>query len=112
MLRSLIFFTGLSLIFCLSGCAHVPSEKQSIWVQGEVRRPGKYYIDKKLAYIVVIMGARGYTMNADPTKVIIDRKSKSFMLDLSTSKKRPGPHLAETFLIQPGDRITVPKKKQ
>ena len=112
MLRSFIFLTGISLILCLSSCRHTPPPKKTIFIQGEVRRPGKYFIDKKLAYLVVIMGARGYTRNADPTKVIIDRKSKSFILDLSTSKDKPGPHLAETFLIQDGDRITIPKKRQ
>lgn len=112
MLRPLFLITAITCVFLLSGCGHFGRERESIVIQGEVNRPGIYYIDKKLAYIVVVLGARGYTANADPSKVIIERDSKSFVLDMSTPKDKPGPFLAEQFRIQDGDIITVPKKKE
>ena len=112
MLRPLFLLTAIISVFLSSGCGHFGKERESIIVQGEVNRPGVYYIEKKLAFIVVVLGARGYTSQADPTKVIIERDSKSFVLDMSTPKDKPGPFLAVQFKIQDGDVITVPKKSE
>lgn len=107
----MFLITSITFSLLVSGCGHLSEDKEAITIQGEVRRPGVYFIKNKLAYIVVVMGARGYTPNADNSKVIIDRGSKSFMLDMSTPKEKPGPFLAEQFKIQGGDVITVPKKQ-
>jgi protein involved in polysaccharide export with SLBB domain len=112
MFKSGLLLTAAALMLIFSGCGHLTPKKQKIRIQGEVRRPGVYLIQDNIVYIVAIMGARGYTFDADPSKVIIDRKSKSVILDMSTPKGKPGVHLAEKFLVRGGDVITIPKKKK
>ena len=112
MSRSGLLLTAIALSLMFSGCAHKQAEKQYVTIMGEVNRPGDYFIKKRVPYILVLLEARGYTEFADSTQVIVERNSKSVILDLSIPKSKQPPHLAETFMIYPYDIITVPKKKR
>ena len=96
----------------ISSCTTTENNQKYVILLGAVNRPGTYLITKKVPFILLLLQARGYAENADPTKVVIERDSKSAVLDLSIYKNKPAPHLAETFLIHPYDRIFVPEKKK
>lgn len=107
------YLKTLILVTILMGIAGCQSAKprDTVTIIGEVNRPGVYFIKKPTPFMILLFGARGYTENADSTKIIIERKSKSVILDLSIPANKPAPHLAETFMIYPFDKITVSKKK-
>lgn len=112
MLRSIYLFIVASSVLLLFGCAHREPERKYITIMGAVNRPGVYFIKHKVPYILILMQARGYTDFADPTRVIVERNSKSVILDLNISKSTPSPHLAEKFMIYPYDVIVVPVKRK
>lgn len=108
-MRYLKFLLLITIIVCVVGCKST-KPRETVTIVGEVNRPGVYFIKKPTPFMILLLGARGYTENADATKVIIERKSKSIILDLSIPANKPAPHLAETFTIYPFDVITVSKK--
>jgi len=107
------YFKFLVLIIIIVGVVGCKSTKprETVTIIGEVNRPGIYFIKKPTPFMILLLGARGYTENADATKVIIERNSKSIILDLSIPVSKPPPHLAETFTVYPFDVITVSKKE-
>lgn len=110
MIRFGLFLISICLILGFCSCSSTKN-RQYVTFQGEVNRPGDYFINNKIPYILVLLEARGYTDQADSSKVIVERKGKSVILDLSIPVNREAPHLAEKFIIYPFDKITVPKKK-
>jgi protein involved in polysaccharide export with SLBB domain len=112
MLKSGLLLIAIALLMLLSGCAHKEDERKYITIMGAVNRPGDYFVNSKVPYILILLEARGYTEFADSTQVIVERNSKSVILDLSIPESQQPPHLAEKFMVYPYDVITVPKKKQ
>ena len=86
--------------------------ENTLLYKGEVNRPGDYFINNNIPYILVLLEARGYTDNADASKVIVERKNKSVILDLSIPVTKRAPHLAEKFILHPYDIVTVPSKSR
>lgn len=118
MMRSVLFFITVSLMLCVTSCSTGRGSSQVIIMQGEVNRPGEYQLTgeyktkKEIPYILVLLGARGYTDNADASKVIVERNGKSVILDLSIPVTKEAPHLAEKFILHANDIVTVPKIKR
>ncbi len=99
------------LVFLLGGCVSGSMEREYVTIQGAVSRPGRYFVNKHVPYIILLFEARGYAPDADSENVIVERQGKSVILDLSIPENRPPPHLAEQFRVHPYDLITVPSKK-
>ena len=107
-----LLFISICIVLCLSACSTGNTPRKYVTIQGEVNRPGDYFINNNIPYILVLLEARGYTDNADASKVIVERKNKSVILDLSIPVTKRAPHLAEKFILHPYDIVTVPSKSR
>ncbi|MDO9575170.1 MAG: polysaccharide biosynthesis/export family protein [bacterium] len=79
-----------------------------IYILGEVRSPGKYYMGSKELGVMECIGfAGGYTSTAELTKVSVVRGGKIIPVDLSNVLKG---NLDENINLKPGDRVYLPGK--
>jgi protein involved in polysaccharide export with SLBB domain len=80
-------------------------------IQGEVNKPGEYELSGRIPYVKALSMAGGYTTDAD-ANVTIKRGDTEIVKDMMIPKSRVELSTAETFLIEPGDIITVSKKNR
>ena len=85
----------------------------SVYVTGNVLRPGKVPLDKPLTVLEAIMEAGGYGAGADLEEVSVIRyysgRNVTYYLDLEPVLSG-GP--VSPFYLRPGDIVTVPQKIQ
>jgi protein involved in polysaccharide export with SLBB domain len=81
-------------------------------IQGEIKNPGEYKLTESISYVQALGMAGGYTPDCDANNVTIKRGDTEIVKDMMIPKSTVGPSTAETFLIQAGDIIIVPKRKK
>ncbi len=88
--------------------------KRRFTVLGEVQKPGSYDMpDQQAVTVLQAIGmAGGYTRIANPSRVTLMRKqganSQTYALD---AKRMATGNAESTFLVQPGDVITVAESR-
>jgi len=84
----------------------VVTQEEEYFVQGEVKREGKYPLMGDATLLQVLATAGGYTEFADPRKVQVIRKDGVTIYDAKAIEARR----AEDPLIQHGDVVKVPRR--
>lgn len=81
---------------------------KGIFILGEVKSPGRYYVGGKEFGVMECIGlAGGYTSAADLEKVSVVREEKILSVNLSNVLKGK---LDENIKLKPGDCIYLPRK--
>ncbi|MEA3432192.1 MAG: polysaccharide biosynthesis/export family protein [candidate division WOR-3 bacterium] len=83
---------------------------KNIYVLGEVRYPGKYYmVSEEIGVMEAVGLAGGYTGAADLKKVSVARGKKIIPVDLSNVLKG---NLNENINLKPGDCVYLPRRPE
>lgn len=85
-------------------------KRNFIWVEGEVRQPGKFPYQEGLTALAVVIQAGGWTDLGSPNRATISRlgpdgKTEVIRAKLKDIREGKRPDLP----LKPGDRITVPQ---
>ena len=84
----------------------VTAEEDEYFVQGEVKREGRYPLSRDLTVLQAIVTAGGYTDYAKKSQVKIIRGNEVLVFDTDRIEERK----EKDPLIKPGDIVVVPRK--
>ena len=82
---------------------NIQTSAKSYFMEGEVRRPQEYPLNRKITLLQAIAAAGGYTEYADPKDVVITRRGENIKVNAKDFEKNP----EKDIPIEAGDRINV-----
>ncbi len=87
--------------------------KNVVYVMGEVKQPGVYYLSKEreLSVLKAIALAGGFTNYAAPSRVTVIREGseKKFTIRVDVNDLIKSPETSKDIILHPGDTIIVPQ---